>query len=142
MKKKEVWLDTNIIIYVLRENQTYSPQARQLIKEAGEGKYILKVSPLIISECVFVLTGKFFKRSKEEVSNVLKAFINLKGVECEEKNVIEESLERFKLKKIDFVDAYLAAHAKSVTPSHVVTINVKDFLVEGLVVSTPSDLLE
>ncbi|MGP3788196.1 PIN domain-containing protein [Paenibacillus sp. 1A_MP2] len=142
MSKTEIWMDTNIIIYVLRDNEQYSPQARKLVQEANEGKYTLKISPLIISECVFVLTGKFFGRSRVEVADVLSSFINLKGIECEEKDVIEESLRRFREKKIDFVDAYLAAHAKAVTPAHVVTVNVKDFLVEGLKAETPDEILK
>ena len=137
MKKTEIWLDTNIIIYFLRENKEYSPQARQLVQEAATGKYILKISPLIISECVFVLMGSQFRRTKQEITLVLTSFINLKGVECEEKSVVEESLTQYSRKGIDFIDAYLAAHAKQVTPPHVISININ----MGVKVETPEQLL-
>lgn len=107
------------------------------MQEAATGKYILKISPLIISECVFVLMGSQFRRTKQEITLVLTSFINLKGVECEEKSVVEESLTQYSRKGIDFIDAYLAAHAKQVTPPHVISININ----MGVKVETPEQLL-
>ncbi|MBP2115195.1 PIN domain-containing protein [Paenibacillus silagei] len=141
-KKTEIWIDTNIIIYALRTNKDFSPQARQLITAAAEGEYMLKVSPIIVSECVFVLMGKQFNVKKAQVKEALTSFINLKGIECEEKAVIEEALDQFSKKGIDFVDAYLAAHAKAITPAHVITLNVKDFLKLGVTVQTPIELMD
>lgn len=46
----------------------------------------------------------------------------------EEKKVIEEALNNFSKKNIDFADAYIAAHAKSKLPPNVITENVKDFM--------------
>lgn len=43
-------------------------------------------------------------------------------------------------KKVDFVDAYLAAYAKMKKPAHVVTFNARDFKTEGLTVSQPDEL--
>lgn len=141
--KLEIWIDTNIIIYVLRTNKEYSAQARQLVQEAKVGNFTLKVSPLVIAECVFVLSGQQFKLNKEEVKTILISFINLKGVDCEEKAVVEEALTQFTKKGIDFVDAYLAAHARAVTPNHVISINVKDFIKIGIgTVETPNQLLD
>lgn len=141
MKKKEIWIDTNVIIYALRTNREFSPQARQLVTEAESGKFTLKVSPLIISECMFVLMGPQFRQTKQDVHTALKSFINIKGIECEEKAVVEEALDQYSRKGIDFIDAYLAAHAKAVTPNHVITINVKDFLKLGVTVETPKQLM-
>jgi len=141
-KKIEIWIDTNIIIYALRTNQQFSPQARKLISDAAQGKHTLKISPIVIHECVFVLMGKQFRASKEEVKKALTSLINLKGIECEEKNVIEEALDQFTQKGIDFGDAYIAAHAKSIQPAHVITYNVKDFLKLGVSTETPEQFYE
>ncbi|MFB5760054.1 PIN domain-containing protein [Paenibacillus medicaginis] len=141
-KKTEIWIDTNIIIYALRTNKEHSPQARQLVQAAPQGEFTLKVSPLIISECVFVLMGKQFREKKEVIKQALISFINLKGIDCEEKAVVEEALEQYSKKGIDFTDAYLAAHAKAVSPAHVITINVKDFLKLGVNVQTPAELMD
>lgn len=141
MAKAEIWLDANIIIYFLTEHAEFSEPARQLVEQATAGQFTLKVMPLILSEVCYVLTGKLFGLQKERVSLVLKSFINLRGIECEEKSVIEETLDHFALKGIDFADAYMTAHAKAVTPAHVVSHNVKDFLKLGIAVDTPAQLM-
>jgi predicted nucleic-acid-binding protein len=124
---KSVWLDTNVIIYYFKFNSEFSPKAKYLIDEAGKGKFELKISPMVISECVFVLMGRSFRVKKDEIKKILTSFIQLPGVKMEEKNVIEEALDNFSKKGIDFTDAYIAAHAKSVLPAHVITENIKDF---------------
>ncbi|WP_165842313.1 PIN domain-containing protein [Paenibacillus xerothermodurans] len=136
-KKTEIWIDTNIIIYTLRTNAQFSVQARQLVKDAAAGDFTLRVSPIMIHECVFVLQGRQFGVNKTEIKDALISLINLKGIDCEEKTVVEEALINFTGKGIDFGDAYLAAHARAVTPAHVITYNVKDFLALGVTVETP-----
>lgn len=140
-QKIEVWIDTNIIIYALRTHSEFSAHAQQLIQEAAKGTFVLKVSPIVIAECVYVLTGKYFNRPKREVQQALTSFINLKGVEAEEKEVIEKALMNFTKKGIDFQDAYIAAHAESVTPAHIVSVNVKDFKRLGILVQTPKQII-
>jgi predicted nucleic-acid-binding protein len=139
--KREIWIDTNIIIYFLRHNDQFSPSVKQIIIDAGAGKHTLKVSPLVIFECTFVLMGKQFGIPKAKIAEVLKAFVNLKGIETEEKSVVEEALTSFTKKGIDLVDAYLAAHAKAVSPPHVITVNVKDFVKLGVQVSKPEEII-
>lgn len=139
-KHQEIWIDTNVVIYALRTHKEFSPAVRQMIQDAETGKFTLKLCPMVISECVFVLGGRQFRANKQDIRLALKTFIHLKGVECEEAAVIEEALDQFVQTGIDFVDAYLAAHAKAVTPAHVVTLNVKDFLRLGVSVQTPGQL--
>lgn len=127
MDVKSVWIDTNIIIYFLKTNKEFTPKVRALIQDAADGDIQLKISPLVISECVFVLMGKQFGINKEKVRDALISFINLPGIVCEEKDVIEEALNNYAKKGIDFTDAYIAAHARSVKPAHIITENIRDF---------------
>lgn len=115
--------------------------ARKLVSEAMNGAFLLKITPIVIAECVFVLMGKQFNLKKQDTSTLLISFINLKGIEMEEKEVIERALIQFVKKGIDFADAYIAEHARAVTPHHVASVNVKDFVKLGITVSTPDDLL-
>lgn len=124
---KSVWIDTNIIIYYLKESKEFTPKVKALVDDTIQGNIILKISPLVIAECVFVLKGRSFQTKKEVIRDVLKSFINIKGVYMEEKGVIEESLDNFAKKGIDFTDAYIAAHARSIKPAHIITENMKDF---------------
>lgn len=139
-KVKSVWIDTNIIIYYLKQNKEFTPKVKALVEDANQGNIVLKISPLVIAECVFVLMGRNFSTKKEVIRDVLKSFINLKGIQMEEKNVIEESLENFAKKGIDFTDAYIAAHARSVKPAHVITENIKDFRGLNVTVEVMEDL--
>lgn len=139
-KVKSVWIDTNIIIYYLKQNKEFTPKVKALVEDANQGNIVLKISPLVIAECVFVLMGRNFSTKKEVIRDVLKSFINLKGIHMEEKNVIEESLENFAKKGIDFTDAYIAAHARSVKPAHVITENIKDFRGLNVTVEVMEDL--
>lgn len=141
-KKVEIWMDTQVIIYALRTNKELSPAARDLIRKAGEGMFTLKLSPLIVDECVFVLMGKQFELNKEQVKTVLTSFINLKGVECEEKSVIEETLSDYSRKEIDFIDAYLHAHARSVKPKDIVSVNIQEFRNLGAAAQTLEDVIK
>ena len=124
---KTVWIDTNIIIYYLRTNKEFTPKVKALVEDAKNGKIKLKISSIVISECVFVLMGKQFNATKQQVRDVLLSFINIKGVVTEEKDVIEEALNNFVKKGIDFTDAYIAAHARAVKPAYIITENIKDF---------------
>jgi len=126
-KVKTVWIDTNVIIYYLKTNNEFTPKARALVEEARKGNIELKISPLVISECVFVLMGRSFRVTKDKIRAALISFINIPGIVTEEKSVVEEALNNFARKGIDFTDAYIAAHARSVKPAHIVTENIKDF---------------
>ncbi|WP_373895041.1 PIN domain-containing protein [Virgibacillus natechei] len=126
-KVEAVWIDTNIIIYYLKTNKNFTPKVKALVQEAQKGNIQLKIPALVISECVFVLMGKQFNTTKKQVKTALLSFINLPGVIAEEESVIEEALKNYEKKGIDFIDAYIAAHARSVKPARIITENIRDF---------------
>ena len=142
MANKFVWLDTNVIIYYLRHHPDFSPAIQKLVAQAQAGKITLKITPIVISECVFVLMGKQFCRKKDEIATALTSFINIKGIEMEEKDVIERALAEYAKHGIDFADAFIAEHAKAVTPAHVISENVKDFKKLNVFIQTPEDFLD
>lgn len=81
------------------------------------------------------------KIDKQSISKAMLQFMDLDGIETEAMAVMVEALTRFgQHRKIDFVDAYLAAYAKIKKPAHVVTFNTKDFKVDGLTVSQPREV--
>ena len=56
--------------------------------------------------------------------------------------MVEETLNHYSRKKIDFVDAYLAAHARFVTPANIVTVNIKDFKNLDVSARTPEEIIQ
>ena len=136
-----VWIDTNIIIYFLRANRDFTPSVKIVIDQANAGMYTLKVTPVVIGECVYVLMGKNFNIKKTDVATSLISFINMKGVEMEEKDVVEKALNQFAKKGVDYADAYIAEHAKAMMPPSILSVNVKDFMKLGISVYTPTELM-
>ncbi len=108
---------------------------------AEAGTLTLRITPIVVAECVYVLMGKHFQLNKEVIASLLTSFINLRGIETEEKEVIEKALTQFMKKGIDFADAYIAEHAKAVSPPHIVSVNVKDFEKLGIWVDSPNELM-
>ena len=78
--------DTNMILrYLLNDNQLMADQAEKYL-DAGE----VSVTVEVIAEVVYVL---------------LKKFLNI--VDCRDKKVLDQALDTFGKRKLDFVDCVL-----------------------------------
>ena len=136
-----VWLDTNVIFrYLLNDHDDHSPEAAALVKKAERGQIRLRLSMVIAMECSDTMRHAM-RIDKQDISKAMLKFMDLDGVETEEKTVMVEAFARFgQERQVDFVDAYLAAYAKTKKPAHIVTFNAKDFRVNKLTVSRPDEL--
>lgn len=52
-------------------------------------------------------------RSRAEVSDLLLDFVRVEDVQTEEEDVLLQALVDYRDRGVDFVDAYLAAHARA-----------------------------
>lgn len=121
------WIDTNVIIrYLTNDHTIMSPSAKQLMDRAHGGEITLLVSPLVIAECVWVLEGHYGFPSNL-ISDALKKFLNAKGIEAKEKDILIEALDHYDRQEVDFVDAYVAVRAKYSDDPRVITWNSQDF---------------
>lgn len=59
------------------------------------------------------MLASFYEADLQEISDVLIKFTNSIGVETEEKSVVQQALRDYAEKNVDFIDAYIAAHAKA-----------------------------
>jgi predicted nucleic-acid-binding protein len=125
--KKRFWLDTNIIIrFITSDHQTMLPEVTTLMQQAENGQIILKVSPIVIAECCWVLQSAHYGFTPSDISGVLTSFVLAEGIEAEELDTVLYALDQYAAAQVDFVDAYLAALSRT-DQTTVITYNIKDF---------------
>ena len=124
-------LDTNTIIrYIVGTPQKQFLDIRNVMRDVAKGKHHLVLKPMVLAECVFVLSS-FYEQSRKEISVNLRTFVSVAEVKSEEAKVLILALEIYGKKKLDFVDCYLAA--SSVIDDEEVLSFDKDFgKVEGV----------
>jgi predicted nucleic acid-binding protein len=109
-----------IIRIITGDPKELAEEAKEMIQKVEAGELVLRLTPLVVAECCWVLAS-FYKAEPSDISDVLLKFTNGIGVETEEKAVVQQALLDYAEKNVDFVDAYIAAHAKLNPPEDVVT---------------------
>lgn len=128
MSKNTVWIDTNVIIrFITADHPEMTMETADLMQKAETGQITLKVAAIIVAECCWVLQSAHYNFSSHDIATVLISFINADGIETEEKETVLKALEQYSRHSVDFIDAYLAEHARSVGPGYVTTFNSKHF---------------
>jgi predicted nucleic acid-binding protein len=123
-------LDTNIIIrFLANDHKEHSPAAYRLFEQASRREVTLLLEPIVISECIYVMTGKYYQVPRGKIASLLVHILNV--VEAEDKETLVESLQYYGRHNVDFPDAYLAslAEKKHIT---VATFNRKDYTKMGV----------
>jgi predicted nucleic acid-binding protein len=109
---KRYIVDTNLILrFLTGEPENHAKLAAEFFQQGEDGKILLLISPIVIAETVFVLTGKVYGCARDEVSDQLLQFLSNPYFKVQEFEVIAKALSLFKAHQIDFADAYLAAMA-------------------------------
>lgn len=118
---RRLWVDTNVIIRIITgDPKAMAQEAEEMIQKVEKGKLVLRLSALVVAECCWLLES-YYEARPQDISDALLKFTNAIGVETEEKSVVQQALLDFSAKKVDFVDAYIAAHAKANPPEDLVT---------------------
>lgn len=109
---KTVLVDTNIILrFLTGEPTAQAEKVRRLVARSESGDCRLRIVPLVVAEVVFVLSGRYYEFPREKVARTLIQFLETPDFEVEKRDVLIAALKLFMQKKIDYVDAYLAADA-------------------------------
>lgn len=118
---RKLWIDTNVIIRIMTgDPKELAEEVEKMIQKVEAGELILRLTPLVVAECCCVLAS-YYQADPYDISVALLKFTNGIGVETEEKAVVQQALRDYAEKNVDFVDAYIAAHAKLNPPEDVVT---------------------
>jgi predicted nucleic acid-binding protein len=104
-------LDANILLRFLRNDHAdHSPRAARLIREATEGKAVLRVSAVTVAEAFYALKVSY-KVPRRVAAQTLASALGSRAFRLSEPARILDSLVRVIAANVDFGDAYLASTA-------------------------------
>ena len=107
------FLETSVLIRIsLGDHPTQSPQAKRIIQKAQLKEIELSTNEMVLAELTWVLKS-FYKLSKEEIISHLRNILSFSELKIDHRKVVEDAMEIFVTKNIDFTDAYFAATVKA-----------------------------
>ena len=106
-------IDTNVLLRFLRaDHPEHSPATRSLFESAANARCTILLDALVVAESVWVLSS-YYKAERARIADALSRLIASPGIDCEDRDVLLDALDRYAQKNIDFADCYLAAKAAS-----------------------------
>ena len=112
---REAWLDTNVIVRLVAGDGTAEMRAgaRRLLASAADGALVLRLHPLVVGECLHVLSG-LYKGMRAETAQTLRLVLHRPGVLCVERPQLLRALSLWEQRTgLHFVDCYLIASAEA-----------------------------
>jgi len=108
-----IWIDANVILrFITGDPPEMAKNVLELMARAEKGEVALRLSHIVAAEVVWVLSS-FYKYSKGEIAETMIAFINAGGICPDNPALLIQALKDMAGNNVDFVDAYLAAIART-----------------------------
>jgi predicted nucleic-acid-binding protein len=122
---KKYLIDTNALIsFVTDRNPAQQEIVAPLFEAASRLKCIIVCHQFVLTEFVFVM-DKVYGTPKETINSMLRDFIAMPGVEIYQQTDFSSVLSVWPLRIADFGDALIAATAKALKGTAIVTFDVK-----------------
>lgn len=107
-----IFVDTNYFLRFLRnDTPKQTEEAKKLFFAAADGHIRLITSTIVVFEIYWVLSS-FYGYKKMEVVSSLKGILSLRGVDIEDREVLDKAVDIYEETNLDFEDAYNLAYAK------------------------------
>lgn len=107
-----MWLDANVVLRLLTgEPQAQAAAAARLMARADGGEVRLRICPLVVAEVVWVLISAY-GTPPQKVAATLASFLASGGLIVDEGMLVASALHDMAERRVDFIDAYLAARAR------------------------------
>jgi predicted nucleic acid-binding protein len=108
----DLWVDANVLLRLITGDPPKMAQrALRLVERAELGEVILRLSPLVVTEMVWVL-GSFYQYPRTQIAEVLLPLVTARGVELEQAEQVVAALDRMATANVDFIDGFLAENAR------------------------------
>ncbi len=108
-----LWVDANVILrFITGDPPEMAAKTLELMTRAEKGEIGLRLSHIVLAEIVWVLSS-FYKYPKKDIAESLTFFICADGIYPENQDLLIQALKDMANKNVDFVNAYLAALARS-----------------------------
>ncbi len=122
---KKYIIDTNVLVsFVTERNLAQQDIVAPLFEAAARLKCTLVCHQFVLTEFVFVM-DKVYGTPKETINAMLHDFIALPGVELHQQTDFSAVLSLWPSLFTDFGDALIAATAKTIKGSTIVTFDLK-----------------
>lgn len=133
MISNKIFIDTNIFLrYLTNDDPAMANKIERIFQQALNGKTALVTNAFVIAEIIWVLES-FYKRSKEDIENMVSKIMNTKGLEVKDSRLLFKALDLYVSENIDFTDAYIAIYMKQNGWNRILTFDKKHFSrIEGL----------
>jgi predicted nucleic-acid-binding protein len=100
------FIDTNVFLRLITDDDPQqASHCQQFFKRCLENEEGLFTSQLVIAEIVWVLES-VYGTPKEEIRDIIGKILNTPNMMIDNRDVIEEAINIYWLKNIDYVDAY------------------------------------
>jgi len=120
-----IFVDTNYFLRLLiGDEEAQNRKALALFDNAAAGRTKLFTSLLVFFEISWVLSS-FYGKRKGELIVLLEDILNLEFIFLEERPLLEEALQTFRVHSIELEDAYNAAYAKHADANQFATFDGK-----------------
>lgn len=117
-----IGLDTNVLVrYITRDDEQQWQKAVEII-ESGRKCFI---SNIVLCELVWVLRGKSYQFSKDEILQALEMMMQSAVFEYENRTAVYQALQRSKQGSGDFSDYLIGAIARQLDCQETVTFDKK-----------------
>ena len=123
----KVTLDTNLLVRYLTNDIPHKAKiVDDILSKAGNGELKIVMPSIVLAELVWVLESSY-KMNEDEIVELVESILNTPGVNVGDKSIIYAALNRYKSKKIDFVDAWIVEFAKQTGVGAIYTFDKKHF---------------
>lgn len=108
-----VWLDTNVLVrFVTKDSPEQLRRVVALMRRAQRGEVSLRLASIVVAEAVWVL-GSVYAFDRGQIAEALRGFILAEGVSAEDSEIVTDALRLMQDQNVAYVDAFLAALARS-----------------------------
>lgn len=104
-------VDTNVVLrYLLRDDEKLYQRARDFLLRVRDGELGAFFPDSVIAECIYVLEKRYAVERKQIAARLLE-LIAFRGVDAQNRSLLQRALDLYGTHKVDFVDALIAALA-------------------------------
>ena len=102
------FIDTNVFLRLLLwDDPAKAAACRKLFEKSLQHNEPLRTTPLVIAEIIWVLE-KTYKYPRAKVADAVLTILATDNIQIEGKGLLMESVGLYKIKNIDFIDAFNA----------------------------------
>jgi predicted nucleic-acid-binding protein len=133
-----VVVDTNVFLrFFAEDDPDQAERAAALFRQAAEGSVRLLTYPLVIAEIVWTLES-WYRQPRRRIREVVEAILVTRNLKVQEADVVRQAIAWYDERRVDFVDAYVAAAALAAGHPEVVSFDRSDFRrLAGIRLRTP-----